>query len=33
MMKRMLYGSTSKTGKEYTEGLDKIIEKLEVTAQ
>ena len=32
-MKHTLYGSTSKNGKEYTEGLDKIIDKLEVTAQ
>lgn len=32
MMKRTLYGSTSKAGREYTESLDKLIEKLEVTA-
>jgi len=32
MMKRTLYGSTSKTGREYTDSLDRLIEKLEVTA-
>lgn len=29
--KRTLYGSTSKAGREHTESLDKLIEKLEVT--
>lgn len=32
MMKRTLHGSTSKTGREYTDSLDRLIEKLEVTA-
>ena len=32
-MKRTLYGSTSKTGREYTESLNKLMERLEVTAQ
>ena len=32
-MKHTLYGSTSKTGREYTESLDRLIEKLEVAAQ
>ena len=32
MIKRTLHGSTSKTGREYTDSLDRLIEKLEVTA-
>jgi MinD-like ATPase involved in chromosome partitioning or flagellar assembly len=32
-MKRTLYGSASKPGREYTENLDKLMDKLEVTAQ
>jgi MinD-like ATPase involved in chromosome partitioning or flagellar assembly len=32
-MKRTLYGSTSKTGREYTESLDKLMDRLEVTVQ
>ena len=32
-IKRTLYGSASKTGREYTENLDKLIRKLEVAAQ
>ena len=32
-MKKTLYGSTSKTGRKYTENLDKLMKRIEVTAQ